>query len=431
MKRRKTSKLVALFLAVALLGSCNQDNNTDDSDNTENDDNSEKTEFTGEATLTMWHTFTDVETEVFENNIISKFNDEFPNIKIDNTRMPSGEEYNQQIIQAVSSDSAPDLARMDIVDVPRYAEIGALEALDSYPDFDSIAEQMFTGPLNSNLYDGNYYGLPLDTNTKVAIWNKTLLDKAGVDSAPETWDDYLEISRKISDDDTFGIAPQQIGAWGLMPYFYSLGGTYCDESQTTSTGYLNSEESVEALEKLVSYHKEGLVAPSVLGGLGTWEGFKGNNYLMIDDGPWFISANEDIKDNVLFSTMPEGVGGSINTVGGENTVIFSSSKNKDAAYQFAKFLASDDAQTIFAEELQMMPVNKITSEKDIVQNDEMLKVYMEQLETSVPRIPSPQWNEIDAVLSKAFESALREEGNPKELLDAAAEQIDILLSEGS
>ncbi|GGH19068.1 extracellular solute-binding protein [Paenibacillus segetis] len=421
----KTTKVLTLFASTALLMSlvtaCGGNNKPAASENNSAPSNEK-------VKLTMWHTFSDVETEVFEKKVIAKFNEEYPNIKIDATRMPAGDEFNQQLVQAVSGSSAPDLARMDIVDVPRYAKLGALEPLDGYEGFDAIKSEMFEGPMSSNFYDGKYYGLPLDTNTKIAIYNKKLLEKAGLTEAPKTFDELVAAAKKISNDETFGFAPQNIEVWGTMPYFFSLGGTYTNEDYTKATGYLNSDTSVKALEQLVSWNKEGLVGKSFEGGLGSWEGFKGDNYMMIDDGPWFASANQDVKDNMEFSLFPAGLAGSIETNGGENTVVFNSSKHKEAAYTFAKFLASDVAQTIFGEELRMMPVNTKTGQKDFVKNDEMLSLYMEQLKTAVSRVPSPEWTVINNVITKAFEAAIKTDETPKALLDDAAKQVDALLT---
>lgn len=422
MKKTKFLTLLAsTALLVSLVTACGGNNKPAASENNSTPSNEK-------VTLTMWHTFSDVETEVFEKKVIVKFNEEHPNITIDATRMPSGDEFNQQLVQAVSGGSAPDLARMDIVDVPRYAKLGALEPLDEYEGFETIKSEMFEGPMSSNLYNGKYYGLPLDTNTKIAIYNKKLLAMAGLTEAPKTFDELVEAARKISNEDTFGFAPQNIEVWGTMPYFFSLGGTFTNEDYTQATGYLNSDASVKALEQLVAWNNEGLVGKSFEGGLGSWEGFKGDNYLMIDDGPWFAAANQDVKDNMEFALFPAGPAGSIETNGGENTVIFNSSKHKDAAYTFAKFLASDEAQTIFGEELRMMPVNTKTAEKDFIKNDEMLSLYMEQLKTAVSRVPSPEWTVINNVITKAFEAAIKTDETPKSLLDDAAEQVDALLA---
>ncbi len=47
------------------------------------------------------------------------------------------------------------------------------------PDFQTFADAVFPGPLSTNAYKGAYYGLPLDTNTRVFIYNPALYKEAG------------------------------------------------------------------------------------------------------------------------------------------------------------------------------------------------------------------------------------------------------------
>lgn len=381
----------------------------------------------GVVNLEIWQTFSDVETDVFDNKIIPAFNEKYPDIKIKSTRMPSGSDFNQQLVQAISGGSTPDLARVDITDVAKYAKLGALSSVDDAQGFADIKKELYEGPMSTSLYNGKYYGIPLDTNTKIAIYNKELLNKAGLTEAPKTFDELIKAGEKIKGAETFPLSIQNLQVWAWEPYFLSFGGKYTDDSNTKATGYLNSPESIAALTKISDLYKEGMIGQSVIGGLGTWEGIKGNNYMMIDEGPWWFAANKDFKDNVVYGPMPTVNGKSVSVVGGEDTVIFNTCKNKDAANKFAQFLASDEAQTIFAEELEMIPVNTKTAEKDIVTGNPLLKTYVDQLNHTWARTPSPNWSEIDTVLQKTFEKVLRGEAEPKEALDEAATQVDALL----
>lgn len=392
-----------------------------------------KGEATGDASkdgvvnLEMWHTFSDVETEVFDNKVIVAFNEKYPDIKIKSTRMPSGAEYGQQLVQAISSGSTPDLARLDITDVAKYAKLGALSPVDGVEGFEEIKKELYKGPMSTAFYDGKYYGIPLDTNTKIAIYNKELLNKAGLTEAPKTFEEIIKAGEKIKGEETFPLSIGNLEVWAWSPYFLSFGGKYCDDSNSKATGYLNSAESIAALTKISELYKDGMIGQSVIGGLGTWEGMKGNNYMMIDDGPWWFPANADFKDNVVYGPMPTLNGKNMSVVGGEDTVIFNTCKNKEAANKFAQFLASDEAQTIFTKELGMMPVNTKTAEKDIVTGNPLLKTYVDQLNNTWARIPNPNWSEIDKVLQKTFEKVLRSEAEPKAALDEAATQVDALL----
>lgn len=390
----------------------------------------DETKLKGE--IEMWSTFTDIENKVLTDKIIPAFNQKYPDIKVKITPMPSGDDYKKQILQAAMSGTTPDLARTDITDVAQYANEDYLVAVDSMPGFDDLKNELFEGPMSTNMYNGHYYGIPLDTNTKVAIYNKAMLEKAGLKEAPQTMDEFEQYAAKLKEDKIMAIGIGGIESWSISPYFLSLGGQFTDKTNTKASGYLNSPESVKALEKIIEWNDKGYAAKSLLGGEGTWEGYNAGHYGMIDDGPWWYPANKDqkiVKDNVVFAPLPKGDGGSVSVVGGEDTIIFKASKNQQQAYAFAKFLASDEAQTIFATELNMMPVNTKTAQKSVVTDNSMLKVYMQQLSSTWARTPSPKWGDISKVMQDDFEAAIRKKMTAQAALDDAAKKVDELLQE--
>ncbi|MFA9397967.1 MAG: extracellular solute-binding protein [Clostridiaceae bacterium] len=429
MKSKKIMVLILTCLMVStLIAGCGKKESVQTED--QNVIVTDETKLKGE--IEMWSTFTDNENAVLTEKIVPAFNEKYPDIKVKITPMPGGDDYKKQILQAAMSGTTPDLARTDIIDVAQYAKEDYLLAVDSMPGFEDLKKDMYEGPMGTNMYNGHYYGIPLDTNTKIAIYNKDMLDKAGFKEAPKTMDELEEYAEKLKVDNIMGIGISGIESWAISPYFLSLGGQFTNETNTEATGYLNSAASIKALEKIVEWNDKGYVGKSMLGGEGTWEGYNAGHYGMIDDGPWWFPVNKDqeiVKDNVVFAPIPEGDGGSVSVVGGEDTIIFKSSKQQQQAFVFAKFLASDEAQTIFATELSMMPVNTKTSEKSVIKDNPMLKVYVEQLNSTWARTPSPSWGDISNAIKEDFELAIRKEMTPQAALDDAAKKVDALLQE--
>ncbi|ERI91571.1 ABC transporter, solute-binding protein [Clostridiales bacterium oral taxon 876 str. F0540] len=427
----KNKKLLSLILtglvASSILVGCGSKAPTQEQQSATTTD---ETKLKGE--IEMWSTFTDIENKVLKDKIVPEFNKKYPDIKVKITPMPGGDDYKKQILQAAMSGTTPDLARTDIVDVAQYAKEDYLTAVDSMPGFDDLKKDLYEGPVSTNFYNGHYYGIPLDTNTKIAIYNKSMLTKAGLTEAPKTMDELEKYAEAVKKDKVMGIGIANIDTWGTMPYFLSLGGKVTDKTNTKASGFLNSAESVKALEKIVEWNDKGYVAKSLLGGEGSWEGFNAGHYGMIDDGPWWFPANKDqksVKDNVVFAPIPKGDGGSISIVGGEDTIVFKASKNQQQAIAFAKFLASDEAQTIFATELGMMPVNKKTAEKPVVKDNAMISAYMTQLSSTWARTPSPKWADISSAIRDSFELAVRKKATPQQALDDAAKKVDALLQQ--
>ncbi|XMB66071.1 extracellular solute-binding protein [Mycoplasmatota bacterium zrk1] len=379
-----------------------------------------------DVTITIWHTYSEGEVVIFDEQVIPAFEAKYPHITIDSVRMPY-DGLKQQVITGAAGDSAPDLMRMDIIWVPEFAKLGALEELDSYSGFDSTKRNLFGGPLQTNVYEGDYYGLPLNTNTKVAVYNKSLFDELGLTDFPETFDDLVALQSQLGEDE-WAIGLSGTGSWGFLPYFWSMGGELTNDDYTKADGYLNSEDSIQAVEKLYQYYLDGKIGPAILGEQpDTWGGVGSGNYLMIDDGPWYYSIiGESALEGTYNAPLPEGDGGSYSVVGGENIVMFSTSEKKEAAWTFMKWLTTEEPQ-IMMSEVGMIPTNKDAANSDEAQTAPYIASYVEQLKTAKPRTPHPSWGQIDETFSLAIESVFRGEKDVEAALNEAAEKIESFL----
>ncbi|MEW5817794.1 MAG: extracellular solute-binding protein, partial [Spirochaetota bacterium] len=238
-----------------------------------------KKEAAGPVSIEIWHTYSDAEEKVFNEETIPAFEAANPEIKVISTRMPY-DQLKQQVIAGVAGNAVPDLMRMDIIWVPEFAKLGALIAVSDKPEFASIKSNLLSGPLQTNYYNGKYYGLPLNTNTKIALYNKEALASVG-GKAPKTFDELVSLAERFKGKEKWGLGVGGTHSWGQLPWFWSLGGKVTDDRYTKAVGYLDSPESIEALKTLVDLYKKGLIGPSLLGAEpNTWAGIKEGNYLM-------------------------------------------------------------------------------------------------------------------------------------------------------
>lgn len=390
------------------------------------------------VTVEFWHAYGEGEDKVLQEKVIPKFEQDHPNIKIKATRMPT-ENLDQQVLTAAAGGTPPDVMRMDLTWVPNMAKQGVLQTVESFPGFKDIMNASFKGPMDSNLYNGKYYGVPLDTNTKVAIYNLELLQKAGASEPPKTMDDLAKLARSIKASGKYsGITIGGVDVWNISPWFWTLGGTYTDQNYTKATGYLNSDASVKALDTIVGWYKEGLLAPPILGGQpGTWEGLRGDKgaapqYMMINDGPWFYSiiGDKDTKGKMIPAIMPTGPDGkSHSVVGGEDMVVFKGAKHPKEAWEFVQYMTSVDTQVLIAKETGQMPTIMKAADAPELKDVWYLQTYVDQLKTAYTRTPSPNANKINDAIQAAFESVIRGKAATKDALDKAAQQVDTLLSE--
>lgn len=383
------------------------------------------------VTITFWHTYnTDSnENKVLNDTVIPAFNKKYPNITVKSVVQPY-DGLHDSLVTAAASGTAPDLMRMDIIWTPEFAKLGALEELDKYAGFGDLKSAVFPGPLATNAYKGKHYGLPLDTNTQVIVYNPDFLKAAGLTAPPKTMEEFKQYLTKTAGQDKYGFALGGTYTWQFLPLFWTFGGKVTSDDYTKASGVLNGDASVAAVQEILDLYKQKLIAPTMTGGQpGTWDGYKAGQYGAVLEGPWFFaSMQNDMKGKLQGSVVPASKGGSISVVGGENIVMFKSSKNKEAAWKFIQFMLSDEAQVAMAKTGQM-PVTKSASANPVMKEAGYYDAYVQQLQTALPRTPVPTWTKIDKILGDAMEAVFRGADQPKSALDKAAKEIDALLGQ--
>lgn len=388
------------------------------------------TEAAAPVTIQYWHTHSDPETAQLD-KVIAAFEAANPGIKVEPTRYAYND-YKTALLTAISSGEVPDVARMDIVWVPEFADQGALVQLDgNMPGFEEIIADTFPGPLATNAWQGHYYGLPLDTNTQVLLWNKSVFEKAGVSAPPATMEEFAKLACTVNrspSETLYGYAEGGTYFWAPAPIFYAMGGKVTDEKITTATGYINGPESVAAFTMLKDLYDKGCMSPNLLGGgIATDAGHAEGTYAMIIDGPWMVDIykNNYPDFQVNFAPIPTGPQGTTSSVvGGEDVVVLEGSKNQEAAMKWAAYLLSPEAQKMMAEVGQMPVLASLTGDPAM---PPYFAVFQEQLKTAQARVPHPKWGDMDNAINNAYQRMLKGEQTPQEALDQAAEEINALL----
>jgi multiple sugar transport system substrate-binding protein len=385
------------------------------------------------GTITFWHAYgaDSQEVKTLRDVIIPGFQAKHPGTTVKDVALPY-DQMHQKIITAAAGSDLPDVMRSDIIWVPEMAKLGLLEPLDSaMSDFTTYANQVFPGALETNKYKGKYYGLPLDTNTRVQMYSAAALTAAGVTAPPKTFDDLKALGTKLVGKDVFAFADNGLSGWNVLPWIWSAGGDITDKSYTKATGYLNSAASVSGVQLLLDLYHEQQMPGIVLGGTGgvpTSDGLATGKYATILDGPWmypiFASSHPDFK--LAVAPVPAGKGGSISVVGGEDTVVLRQSKNKALALEFTRYLVSQEAQLAFAKIGQM----SVLKDLDVVSVNATYGPFVDQLKTAKPRPPVSSWPKIDDTLQRSLQSAFKGDVTVQQALDTAAAEIDNLLAQG-
>lgn len=388
-------------------------------------------EITG--TVTFWNGYAadGEEISTFTDIVLPAFNARYPNITVEHQEIPY-DDLRQKLVTGLAGGTLPDVLRADIIWVPEFADQGALLALDEeMPDFETLTAGMFPGPVSTNQWKGHYYGLPLDTNTRVLFYNEKVFADAGITDPPADIDaleaDFATIKSKLGAD-VFGYAEGGTGPWSVLPWIWSFGGGITDDRLTAATGTLNGEATVAAVTRLKSWLDAGYLSPSILGGgLATSEQFGGNTAATILEGPWMPSIFKNQFPDLTYgyATVPAGAAGSASVVGGEDIVVFKATKDKEAALAFTRFMVSEEAQLAMGKVGQMPVLQSLAGNTEL---PDYYPMFQEQLKTAKARTPVPAWPKIDEAVSNAVLKALRGDATVQAALDEAATAVDALLA---
>lgn len=385
------------------------------------------------VTIDFWHHYSaqSAENETLVNVLIPKFEEENPDIKV-NAVSHEWADLHEKLLISAQSNTLPDVARLDSAWIPEFEKMGILTALDEeMPDFNETAGGLLDSAMSTAAVGGHSYGLALNTNSKILFYNVQALADAGVD-VPETMDEFAAAVRTLAGTNengqqVWGYNEPALAGWNLCPFIWSMGGAITNEDETKASGYINSPETIEAIQTLADLYAEGAITGWNSGDIPMTDGFGTGRYLMLLEGPWKIAEMAGAYPDFEYATteIPAGKGGSISVLGGEDISMFNSA-DKDAAWKFMKFMTSPFAQEEMAK-CGQIPVNKEALESDTVKNAEFAP-FIDAITTAKSRPTVACWSEMDSELSVAVSAVMNGEKTAKEAMDELAVTFDELLA---
>lgn len=387
------------------------------------------------VTLTMWGTYGNggntAQTDVLNKTLIPSFEASHPGITVKYVDIPY-DSLKQKLTTGAAGGELPDLVRSDIGWVAQFASLGVLAPLDEkMSDFSTLSGATYPGSLATNAWNGHYYGLPLDTNTRVLVTSQAALDAAGMSKPPATFDDLKAMAAALKGKKIAVFADSGLQGWNILPWIWSGGGAITDAKLTKSSGYLDGAKSVAAVQMLVDLYKQGEIPNLLTGNTGatsTSDGLPKGEYATILDGPWMrdIWKGQYPDFTPIYAPVPAGAGGSISVVGGEDIVIPSTTTHLDAATAFVRYTQSDEFQLAMAK-VGQMPVVASAGTKAAAA-DPFYAPFATQLATAKPRLVIPQSSQVDTILSTELTPAFEGTTTVQAALTSAAKQIDALLT---
>ena len=296
---------------------------------------------------------------VAQTKMIAEFERQNPNIKVRVVVDPTG--ANGARILRTRADS-PDVVRATSFQMPEYVATGSLLQLDDLVKRDKVDPNDWLLPLSAGMVDGHVYGLPQDYRIPILIYRKHLLEEAKV-TPPRTWPEVCNTGAKLTKNNVMGYAIP-LGTTGGIGGAQAFGELYLSTLLAAPDGKYFSADN-----KAIAFSKESFVrgaqmikdqflkckstpmASLQFGFNEVHDGLRSGTIAMATFGLYryrTIQA-QGAGDDLSWAPPPGFTPDERETVYGFQLTINGLSKQKEAAWQFVKFMTTPAAQAIAAQ----------------------------------------------------------------------------------
>lgn len=401
--------------------------------------------------IVFWHSLVSSTVPAL-NELVSKFEEENPNIKIVAQYIPSGDALIQKLITAVQSNTAPDISWLHTDFLEDLVEADAIYKIrDFMKDDTTLTEEdikdIYPALIQFSSWRGTLYSLPMEATNLALLYNKDLFRKAGLDpnKPPKTWDELYRFAKKLSIDKNNDGNFEQTGfylpiypaagplsgwmEWQFIPFIWQAGGYIISTDQ--SKVLYDSEAGVKALSLWQNIFNE-LNLRKFTQDFEVV--FASGKLAMAMDGPWNLPRYKDILQNIdwAFAPLPAGPAKSATVVGGEYLSIFKQSKHPKEAWKFLKWMIRPDVQAFWAMKSGYLPVRHSVKDipefKNYLNEHKNFKVFVDQMDVGQIQRPIDYGGlEISRHISEAVEKATIGKMDPKKALDQSAAKSNKIL----
>ncbi|RCK69375.1 MULTISPECIES: ABC transporter substrate-binding protein [Desertihabitans] len=370
--------------------------------------------------------------------LYAKFREQHPNITVEFQNVPA-EESEKKLTTQIAGGNPPDAAYVDAGTVANFASRGALVNLDNYISRSEVvsADDYVPAFRAFTEVEGGMHGLPFDGESTGLFYRTDLFEEAGISEPPATWEEFEEVSQKLTDPAAkryaFPVfAPE--AEYYFYPWLWQNGGTLLSEDEQTIL--FNAPEAKEAAEFYVGLTQ---YAPPDYLNSNSYDArlaFANGQVGMYMAGAWFAGVLDeefpDLKDKWASAPLPEGKAGCATTIAGDALVMFAQGEEQDAAWKWLEFLSEPDnmAEWTFRSEGTLLPPRQsLLDSPELVETKPVLQTFADLMECGVNyNITDPAWPRISEELNTQLGSAMYGEQTASQALDNAAAEAEKLRS---
>ncbi len=367
--------------------------------------------------VVVWHGYRGGEKTAFE-KVVAQFNQSQKAVKVSSLAVPY-DAFSDKITAAVPRGKGPDVFIFAQDRLGGWVAAGnTVEPIDFFLD-DKIKARYLKTTFDAMSYQGNVYGLPLNFKSITLIYNKKLIQ-----TPPKTTAELVTMGKKLTNaaSGRFGLAYWYSDFYYHAALMNGFGGSVFSQARKPA---VNSAPNLQSLDLLLKWIGQKFMPEEPSTALITAL-FNQGKAAMVFSGPWFLG---EISKDIDWGLAPLPA---ISEAGGkpmrpwitvEGVYIAAPSKNKDAAFEFVKYLTDVPAGKVMALEGRQTPANKGVYADPQVAKDPILAAFRKQVDTAVPMPNYPEMTMVWSPVTTAMNTVVKKTATPKQALDIAQKEI--------
>lgn len=422
MKRKIVAFMIMAFI-FGLVACSNSANNNDSED--------------GLTELEVWvHVPTD-DTEGENYDLRAKeFEEMHENVKVTVehiVKTGEGSGYNDRINAAITTGELPDVIALESVYTASYVDSELLLPLNEYLD-ESIINSYLDTIIAAGSVDDSIYTLQSFDLSAPVFYNVDLFKEAGIGIPADengnwtldlawSYDEFLENARILKESmgqESVNMLPDNSG-WQMYahsPIIFANDGQLVGEDGLELEGYLNSENTIEALNFIDTLFREDIASSTT-----REDAFALGNAAISFEGPWMIDVFTNEYPDLNWSLMPYPYGKE-----GHNSAPHGSwylgatkdTKHPELAAELVAHLTNKDSAIAMEENDGLIPGHKELLDSSEVYNEYPKKLMLDQLvNTTHVKPKSPIFPVLEDVLGDIVEGIALDNGSVESLVEDA------------
>jgi multiple sugar transport system substrate-binding protein len=374
-------------------------------------------------------------------DMIKKFEDENPNIKID-LEIVDYANYTTKLNTTIASGTAPDVFEVGYENFMTYASQNVLKDLSDViaGDKDFNADQYKKLAYDAFKFNDKQMGIVESFSDVVLFYNKDLFDQKQVAYPQDswTWKDELAAAQQLTDANQ--------GVWGTYSpiQFYEFYKTIAQNSggifDANGKPNVNSPANEEALQWMIDKAAKYKVSPPLNDDTfsqpdADTNAFKAGKIAMFRTGIWNMArfADADFKWDIA---LEPGNTQKAHHFFADGLVVSEKSKHTDAAWKFLKFMSADPY--VVSKRIEKNWSVPAISDETMLETyfkqtpPESKKKIIDALDSLVlpPVGPNPEkWSEISTVIGEELDKARLGSSDVSTALDKAQKKLEDIMKE--